>query len=226
MTYLEIREAVESALARTDIPTYIYTLVVKEINARLRIRELEITAAFAASAGQIYVELPVTVRKIVHAYLGTDGTTEADGSFSDGFSTGFELTTAGAADVIGELEQTSDFVLSAQFVETGRPTHFALLTDSDADVRMRLNPVPDIDYTVIVSYLAGTADMVQDSDETAMMSRYPTLYLYSALKHAAIWAQDMEMAQGYAAVFEGEVTRLIKQDRVSRYSGPLVSVRG
>ncbi len=226
MTYLEIREAVESALARTDIPRYIYTLAVKEINARLRIREMMITAAFSATAGQIYVELPVTVRKIVHAYLGTDGTTEADGSFSDGFSDGFELTTAGAADVIGELEQTSDFVISGQFAETGQPTHFAMITDTDADVRMRLNPVPDADYTVIVSYLAGTADMVEDSDETAMMSRYPSLYLYSALKHAAIWAQDMEMAQGYAALYEGEITRLIKQDRVTRHSAPLVSVRG
>ncbi len=221
MTYLELREAVESAIARTDVPTYIYTLATKEINARFRIREMEVTGAFSATSGQPYVMLGVSVRKVNHAYLGTDGTTEADGSFSDGFSDGFELTTSGTADVTRELEQTSDFVISREFVESGEPSKFSLLTDPEGRYRMRLNPIPDDDYTIIVNYLAKMDDFEADADTNPLIARFPGIYLYSALKHAAIWAQDSEMAQVYAASYEGEAQRIIKADRVGRYSGPL-----
>ncbi len=226
MTYLELREAVESAIARSDVPTYVYTLATKEINARFRIREMEITVALPVTSGEIYVDLGVGFRHMRHAYIGSDGVEESDGGFSDGFSDGFEVVVAGTADVFQKLEQTSDFVISHEFCATGTPKKFSIITNPSGEARMRLNPVPDDDYTVVVVYLTKMDDFVSDSDTNQMIGRFPGLYIYSALKHAAIWAQDIEMASTYAAAYEGEATRVIKQDRVSRYSGPLVSVRG
>jgi hypothetical protein len=46
-TFAEVQAAVVSAIARSDVPTYVYALAQREINSRFRVREMEITAGLA-----------------------------------------------------------------------------------------------------------------------------------------------------------------------------------
>jgi hypothetical protein len=224
-TFAEVKAAVVSAVARSDVPDYVYALAQREINARFRVREMEITGGLAVEAGNIYVELPDGFKLMRHAYIGADGTGEADGGFSDGFSDGFEVTIANGAEVYTKLEQASGWTISDDFRESGCPTAFAVVGTDTGD-KLRLNAIPDDDYTIIYTGVVTPAIMTANADTNRMLTTFPALYLYSALRHAAIWAQDIELAQVYTAAYEGEALRVTKADRTSRYSGPLASRNG
>jgi hypothetical protein len=213
-TFAEVKAAVVSAVARSDVPDYVYALAQREINARFRVREMEIT-----------VELPDGFKLMRHAYIGADGTGEADGGFSDGFSDGFETTIANGAEVYTKLAQESGWTISDDFRESGCPTAFAVVGTDTGD-KLRLNAIPDDDYTIIYTGVVTPAIMTANADTNRMLTTFPALYLYSALRHAAIWAQDIELAQVYTAAYEGEALRVTKADRTSRYSGPLASRNG
>jgi hypothetical protein len=221
-TFAEVQAAVVSAIARSDVPTYVYALAQREINSRFRVREMEITAGLAVETGEIYVALPDGFKLMRHAYIGADGLSESAGGFSDGFSDGFEVTIAGDAEVFTKLEQVSGWTISNEFRETGCPTAFAIVGE-DVGQKMRLNASPDDDYTIIYTAVVAPAVMTMATDTNRMLSTFPSLYLYNSLRHAAVWAQDVELAQVYTAAYEGEALRIIKADRTSRYSGPLAS---
>jgi hypothetical protein len=224
-TFAEVKAAVASALARSDVPDYVYSLAQADINARFRVREMERTGALSITAGDIYVTLPDGFKLMRHAYIGGDGTLESDGSFSDGFSDGFETTVTDSAEVYTKLEQVSGWAASHDFTEGRTPTAFAIV-GTDTGPKMRFNTTPDAARTVIYTALVAPTAMAADADTNLMLTTFPSLYLYRSLVHAAIWAQDVELATAYNAAYEGEALRVIKADRVSRYGGPLASRNG
>lgn len=220
-TLADLKAAVASALARTDVPLYVYTLAQQEIATRLRVREMEVTTATPVQAGVLYTTLPSGFKLMRFAYIGGDGATGLEGSFSEGFSEGFETVVVAGVSVFTRLEQTSGFVQTASFNDSGAPTTFAV-----QGTKLRWNPVPDADYTAVIHYVGKASTLTQDDDTNALIVEFPSIYLYRALTHAAVWAQDVELASSYSAMYEGEIARIVKADRVSRYAGPLVSRRG
>lgn len=214
--YGDLKFAVESGIARDDTPSWIYHLANAEINQRLRIREMEVTAGFAISSGVPYVTLPTRFLMTRHVYVGADGTTDQLGGFSDGFSEGFEVQVPGTAEVLAPLEQTSGFQMSVEFSDSGKPRQYALQGS-----KIRLNPVPDTDYDGVWHYVASLADFADFEDTNTILTTFPTIYLYAALKHAAVWAQDLEIAAVYGPLFDTEIERITRRDRANRHSGPL-----
>jgi hypothetical protein len=220
-TFADLKVAVASSLARSDVPSHVYALAHQEVTTRLRVREMEITAVVPVTAGEIYTDLPSGFLVMRHAYIGGDGTEEGDGGFSDGFSDGFEITVAFGADVYRRLEQTSGFNQSTEWDDSGTPATFSIQNG-----KIRWNPMPDADRSAVIHYVARPDEMTEDTDANTLLTTFPSLYLYSACRHAAVWAQDIDLAQVYTAAYESEAMRITKQDRVTRYSGPLASRRG
>jgi hypothetical protein len=221
-TFADIKAAVASSLARSDVPAFVYSLAHAEVVSRFRVREMEITGALAVTGGSIYVTLPTGFKVMRHAYIGGDGTIESDGSFSDGFSDGFETEITYSATVYTKLDQASGANVSDAFLESGTPQAFAIV-GTDTGPKMRLDCVPDADRSIVYTAVLAPAEPTADTDTNLLMSTFPSAYLYSSLRHAAIWAQDVELAQVYTAAYEGEAARIVKQDRVTRYSGPLAA---
>jgi hypothetical protein len=215
-TFGELRAAVADALARSDVPTHVYDLAHAEVCTRLRVREMEVTGALSLVAGIIYVDLPTGFKLMRHAYIGGDGTLEAGGSFSTGFSEGFQTSVPNAATVFTKLEQVTGWAVSHEFETVQCPTAFCIIGST-----MRFNSTPDEDRTIIYTAVIAPTAMAEDADTNVLLTTFPSLYLYSALRHAAIWAQDIELASAYTSAYESEAARVVKQDRVSRYSGPL-----
>lgn len=70
-------------------------------------------------------------------------------------------------------------------------------------------------------YVAAFPILAADSDTNWVLTNAHDVYLFCALKHAAIWAKDVEAAQGYLSVYEAAVSRVNGNDRGSRYAGTL-----
>lgn len=69
MDFATLKSSVESALGRTDIPDYIYTLMTSDINRDIRIMEMETETTLSVSAEA--TALPVDLLQVVSMYVDT-----------------------------------------------------------------------------------------------------------------------------------------------------------
>jgi len=83
------------------------------------------------------------------------------------------------------------------------------------DGQIYFAPEPDGTYTVSLQYVKALDGLSADSDTNDVMSRYPGLYLYQALTHAAIWAKDAESEQSYGRAYAAALN-LAKKDDMNR----------
>lgn len=185
-TFGDLRAAVHEAMARTDIPSYVYALTTAELNDALRLREMEATATLTPSGDTI--TLPANYLMARVAYLDDD-----------------------PREV---LEIVSGFQQVVAHRESGRPATLNVFGDV-----AYLNPAPDAVYSVVLRYVAALADFVNTGDTNDVLLRYPGVYLYGALKHAAVWAKDAEAAQTYSAAHAAAMTRAERSDRLGRHGG-------
>lgn len=70
-------------------------------------------------------------------------------------------------------------------------------------------------------YSAAFASLSADSDTNWVLTNAQDVYLFCALKHAAVWAKDAAAAQGYDAMYQAAVSKLNSSDRASRFAGAL-----
>lgn len=189
--YGELRTAVADFYARTDIPTSVYVLATAELNARLRLRQMEAEATLS-TGGNAYVDLPADFLMARDAYLDTDPRV-------------FLTAQSGAAQGVHHSS-------------SGRPGEYNIV-----DGRMYLNPEPDGTYSVVLRYVASLADFSADADTNDVLADYPALYLYCALKHAAVWARDMDAVQLYGGALTAEIDRIGKASDAARYGGALTA---
>lgn len=75
------------------------------------------------------------------------------------------------------------------------------------------------DFSLI--YVAAFPQLVSDTDTNWVLTNAHDVYLFCALKHAAIWSKDVEAAQAYQSVYGSAVSRVNGADRGSRYVGTL-----
>lgn len=187
-----LKAAVASAVARSDVPAYVYDLAANEIAQRFRLPEQEATATLSVSGET--VALPANFMAVRSLWVEATPRTPLDPI--DGFS---------AANLDGD----------------GSPRAYSVEGDN-----LRLWPTPDGGYTLTLRYYSRPAAFVADTDTSALLTRYPGLWLYCALKHAAVWAQDAEMMQAYSSAYELEAQRVQRHARAALWgSGPLVSRR-
>ena len=74
-----------------------------------------------------------------------------------------------------------------------------------------------------LTYFAAFDALSADSDTNWLLTNAHDVYLFAALKHAAVWAKDAAAAQGYEAVYQAAVSKLNSSDRASRFAGALAA---
>lgn len=191
MDYATLRSSVESAMGRSDVPSYVYTLTTAGVNRDCRFLDMEKSATVSTDTGA----LPSDFHSIVSAYVDY-----ADEKFP--------------------LKNVPD-----QAVNMHRNDHIPRYF-SVTDGVMKFSPESASGtYTVNIQYIAKLADFSLDSDTNDVITRYPDLYLYQALTHAAIWvggdqAREASYGNAYAAAL-----RLARQDDKQRRLGLPVASR-
>lgn len=192
MNYGTLQSNVESAMGRTDLPSYIYTLATATINNEFRLLEMQSETTLSATAES--VTLPADFLEVESVYIDSGGSRTA---------------------LMPATEQSQ----ATGHDSSGRPAYYAI-----HDGELTLMPVPDGTYTITLRYYARLADFSADSDENDVLTNHPSLYLYLALGHAAIWAKDDQAALTYAQVYQGEGVRIKKAD-TKRRLGPTLRPR-
>ena len=96
---------------------------------------------------------------------------------------------------------------------TGMPTMF---TVSDT---IEFNVTPDTDYDIELKYYADPDPLTPDNQTNAVLTKFPTVYLYGGLWQAFEFAMDTENSAKYFQLFIGAVKGANKKDKQGRY-GP------
>lgn len=190
MNYGTLQSNVQSAMGRSDVPSYVYDLTTSGLNRDLRLLEMQCVTTLYASGETI--DLPTDFLEAESAYINSGGSRSP-------------------------LVPISEMSQAVRHDSSGRPYYYAIHKDS-----MTLMPVPDIAYEIEFRYYEKLAALSADTDTNDVMTNYPGLYLYAALTHAAVWAQDDEAAQRYNAAYGAEKDLVMKADKARRNSGPLV----
>lgn len=93
----------------------------------------------------------------------------------------------------------------------GMPKNFTVTS------RIEFDRVPDADYTYDIIHYASPTPLSTANTSNAVLTRYPTVYLYGCLYHFYQWAQNAEMIVLYSGQFRRAVDRANKIDRRGRY---------
>lgn len=188
MDFATLKSSVESAMGRSDVPDYVYTLATAGVNRDMRLLDMESTTTLTGSSATI--SLPANFGSIRSIYTLVGGDQR-------------------------QMQAVTDHA-SVRYLDSGAPVYYSI-----RDGALNIVPEPDGEYTYYLNYVTKLADFSADGDTNDVIARYPDLFLYQALLHAAIWAQNTELADTYASAFTAARDRANKDDRKRRFGTPI-----
>lgn len=107
-------------------------------------------------------------------------------------------------------------------VYSGRPYQFTI-----SDDQIEFNTVPDQAYDVEFLHYAELNDITASTPTNALLTAYPTTYLFGCLKYYWIWAENDAKAAKYDGLFDEMIGKANKKERRKRYGpSPAVSTPG
>lgn len=190
MDFQTLKSNVESDLGRSDVPDYVYTLMMADINRDLRILDMQAITTLTATSE--IVTLPTDFMAVESLYVDTTPRLS--------------------------MQPMTDQSLSIRHDGSGKPYYYSVINNS-----LNLMPAPDGTYSLKLRYYTKLADFSGATDTNDVIAAHPSLFMYSALRHAALWKQDLELAAGYDKVYSSTLDGVLKADRKNRNSGPMVS---
>jgi hypothetical protein len=114
------------------------------------------------------------------------------------------------------LEPFTAHTLNYRRNDTGRPGSYAIV-----DGFMKLMPAPDGAYSVELRYYQENTALALDADTNDVLTKYPELYLYCVLKHAAAWAQDPEQLTWFGTLHAEAFSKMESAELSRAISGPM-----
>lgn len=202
MDFQTLKASVNSALGRDDVPSYVYTLMMADVNRDIRILEMQALYEFTASSEA--VNLPSDFLSVESMYVDTTPRTPL-------------------VPITRQAEAT-------RHNSSGKPYYYAVtvgIAQADVDVpvnihKLQFMPVPDGSYSIVLRYYTKLDDFSGDTDTNDVIALHPALFLYLALHHAAVWKQDIELATSYGMAAATQIELIEKSDRKKRNSGPMI----
>lgn len=162
------------------------SLCESELNRELKIRDLQEAQSLTALAGDDYVTLPNNYQSICAIQFDT------------------------APYDIKPMSSRAD--MNAQFTnDTSRPKAFFIFGD-----KIIFNCVCDGDYTLDLDYYKSIPAISSLNQTNNILTKYPDLYLYGALKQAHLHAKDNEKLTNVGTVYSNAIDRIIAADKVSK----------
>ena len=189
MDFQTLKASVESSIGRSDVPDFVYTLMMSDINRDIRILEMQSSTTLSVSSEA--TALPADYLMVESMYVDTN-----------------------PRSAMVPVTQQSQGV---RHNSSGKPYYYAI-----TDGELQVMPVPDGTYSVVMRYYAKLADFSNSTDDNAVINLHPGLFLHSAIYHAAVWAQDFELAAGYSAAYKNLAEMVSKTDIKKRNNGPMI----
>ena len=87
----------------------------------------------------------------------------------------------------------------------------------------RLAPIPDASYSAVLLYSADPA-LLADEDSNEILLKWPDIYVYGALVHAAPYLNSPERVSEFGTFYQRAIDGTVAADRRDRWSGSTFSV--
>lgn len=100
----------------------------------------------------------------------------------------------------------------------GIPTSFTVTS------QLEFNRIPNSAFTVEMQYYRELTALSSSSTTSAILTRFPMIYLYGCLFHFAQWALDDQLLTKYSLLFDEAINAANKADKKGRH-GPAPSMR-
>lgn len=192
-SYSELKTAIARFMHReglTDLIPDFIALAESEMNRFLRGFRLESTVSLSITSGDDSVALPSRIREVKSVFL--TGANER------------ELTKMSMA-------QLNNLYRNA---EAGIPAHYALEGSS-----LKLRPTPSADGTLEVQVIRAVAPLSDIDTTNAILTNYPDIYLYGALKHGYLYLRNTQRAQEANQAFMTGIEEANREARKYNASG-------
>lgn len=194
MNYLEWQTRVKSAMGRSDVPLYVYDLAQSSVNRDMRLIDMEAMAVIKSG-----------LEKGQQVTVAPNGPDEVALPLDYGSMISVSLVQSGRdCDLHAIMPHKAPS-------GTGTPSYYTI-----TDGLLVLHPGPAEQVEVSIRYIQNLDKFTGDQDTNAVIARYPDMYLYGALVHAAVWAKDADAARTYDAAFIGAMRAAEKDDRRRR----------
>lgn len=196
-TYAELKAAIADWLNRTDltarIPDFI-TLTEASLNRDLRTQDMMASSTLTTTAGSEVVALTDNMVEVRSAVLQTNPSAVL--SFMS----------------MQALEER--YALAA----SGTPVAFSVVGEA-----LRLRPVPDAAYDIVMTYYASIAALSDEVATNWVLQEHPDLYLYGALVQASPYLGDDAKAAVWAGLYARALDALDAADNRAQWAtSPIV----
>ncbi|MGE5165143.1 MAG: hypothetical protein ACM3IH_14115 [Sphingobacteriales bacterium] len=203
-TYTNLQTAIANELARSDLTSYIpdfITLAEAEFNSDLnhRLMDQRATATVNTAATEPqYISLPGDFNMM--RWLRLNGVS--------GKPTLEYMT-------VKQIDEYTTFIGDA----TGQPEFYTIFGDE-----MQLAPSPDSAYTLEILYRKNIPALASNSTNW-LLTAFPNLYLYGALKHSAPFMKDDERLPLWQGLYDRAIASINQQNIGAAFNGSPVTIR-
>lgn len=199
-TRLDLEKAVANQFVTTEIVPFVATaidLATSELNRRVRCREMIVRSD--ATIDTQYTTLPTDYLEMKSFYLKT--------------SPPQRLTFV-------SNEEMSGMKQSGAYTATAKPWYFTIEGSA-----LEVLPLPTQSYTGEMIYYARLADLSTSSSTNWLLVKYPDLYFYATLMHAAPYIRGDERVPLWAGAFEKCLEQLRISNEQAEFTGGVLKAR-
>lgn len=192
----ELKTAVANWLTRSELTPRIPEFVAlgeARLFTDLRCREMEATANIVLTAAQRADPLPTRFVQARSLYL------------------------AGTPNVRLEYRSPAEYWSVYADIPTAAPEYYTIEQED-----FLWGPVPDATPTVTIAHYARPAAFSSDADTNAIIARWPSLYLYTALLESAPFLGNDPRIVTWSGLYETLLASIHQADKRDRYSGDVI----
>lgn len=198
-TYSDLKTAVASYLARTDLTTQIPDFIrfaETRLRRELRIRQMLSVSTLTATAGSASLTIPA------------------------------DFLEARDFVVNGNPVQPLNYVSPALYSRntggdtSGKPNAYTVLAST-----FKLAPAPDSAYTLSLTYYAAPDYLSDSNTSNLFLTTCPDLLLYASLVEAEPYLMNDARVNTWGSMFDRSLASLIKSDQEGQYSGVPLTMR-
>lgn len=191
--YSELKTSIANYLNRSDltsvIPDFI-TLAESKLNRALRLRTMQKRVSTTTTANDPFVDVPNDYLESVQFFVDSNPNAILD------YVNPTEI----------ELDNTRE--------TTGKPKQYTIVGNE-----FQLNPIPDIAYTLKLTYFAKIPSLSDSNVTNYLLTNYPQLYLYGSLLEAQPYILNDERIPVWMGLYNEAIQLINRDDEQGRYSG-------
>ena len=191
--YSELKTSIANYLNRSDltsvIPDFI-TLAESKLNRALRLRTMQKRVSTTTTANDPFVDVPNDYLESVQFFVDSN------------------------PNVILDYVNPTEIELDNTRETTGKPKQYTIVGNE-----FQLNPIPDIAYTLKLTYFAKIPSLSDSNVTNYLLTNYPQLYLYGSLLEAQPYILNDERIPVWMGLYNEAIQLINRDDEQGRYSG-------